>query len=204
MYIMTDEDGRILASTSEREYAEGMSEWDPPDGFDFSNQDDYILKNGELIFSPRIATESEVQSEREGAKRRQLDMAAALFIRSQAATLSNDEALGYSELFLDWEEDLEKRPDTEYRKGDVRRYKGGLWRYISESPTKPQASWTPDQAHSLWSRIKPDSVEEWEPKVQGRDELYQVGDRCLHDGRTLESMVPNNIWVPGEFGWKEV
>ena len=52
MYVSLDENGRICASTSKEEYAEGMTEFEFPDDFDFSQQDSYRIVDKELIFDP--------------------------------------------------------------------------------------------------------------------------------------------------------
>lgn len=53
IWIATDSDGRILSSTTEEEYSEGMTEIEVPDDFDFDHQDDYIYKDGLLSYSQR-------------------------------------------------------------------------------------------------------------------------------------------------------
>ena len=60
-FIGTDETGRILSSTDVEEYADGMSEFDLPDDFDFSKQDDYRVVDGELVHDPRpIPTDQKI------------------------------------------------------------------------------------------------------------------------------------------------
>ena len=49
MYIMLDENGRICATTDTKEYAEGMIEFELPDDFDYSHQEDYRIEGGELV-----------------------------------------------------------------------------------------------------------------------------------------------------------
>lgn len=52
MYIATDENGRITASTEYEEYAGGMREFDLPEGFDFTRQYEYRVVDGELVHDP--------------------------------------------------------------------------------------------------------------------------------------------------------
>lgn len=52
MYVMTDEDGRITATTDAAEYATGMAEMAFPDGFDFSAQREWRVVDGELVHDP--------------------------------------------------------------------------------------------------------------------------------------------------------
>ena len=61
IYVMLDDNGRICATTDQKEYAEGFIEFDLPDDFDFNNQSDYIIKDGELIHSPKPLSDEETQ-----------------------------------------------------------------------------------------------------------------------------------------------
>lgn len=49
MYVSVDETGRICATTPYEEFAEGMEEFDFPEDFNYENQDDYRIVDGELI-----------------------------------------------------------------------------------------------------------------------------------------------------------
>lgn len=51
-FVKTDAVGRIGATTSIKEYAEGMTEFEFPDDFDFNLQNDYRIVDGELIHDP--------------------------------------------------------------------------------------------------------------------------------------------------------
>lgn len=52
MFASLDETGRICATTDVEEYADGMSEFDFPEGFDFNSQSDYRIVDGELVHDP--------------------------------------------------------------------------------------------------------------------------------------------------------
>ena len=59
-WYATDETGRILSSTTEEEFAgEDMAEFDFPDDFDFSQQDNWLIKEGKLMESTRPLTPEE-------------------------------------------------------------------------------------------------------------------------------------------------
>ena len=73
-WYSTDETGRILSSTTEEEFAgEDMAEFDFPDDFDFAEQDNWLIKDGELAASTRPLTPEEqaAQDEREAEAERQ-------------------------------------------------------------------------------------------------------------------------------------
>lgn len=73
-WYAADETGRILATVTEEEFAtDDMVEFDFPDGFDFAEQDNYVIKDGELAASTRPLTPEEqaAQDEREAEAERQ-------------------------------------------------------------------------------------------------------------------------------------
>lgn len=51
-FVSTDETGRIGATTQFEEYAEGMSEFEFPEDFDFGIQHEYRIVDGELVHDP--------------------------------------------------------------------------------------------------------------------------------------------------------
>ena len=63
MYISISEDGRIYASTDVEEFAEGMTEFEFPEDFDFSKQNEYRIVDGELIHDPILPSKEEQLAE---------------------------------------------------------------------------------------------------------------------------------------------
>lgn len=73
-WYAADEIGRILATVTEEEFAtDDMVEFEFPDGFDFAEQDNYVIQDGELTASTRPLTPEEqaAQDEREAERERQ-------------------------------------------------------------------------------------------------------------------------------------
>lgn len=69
MYVLTDETGRICATTDVAEYAEGMQEFDFPDDFDFTHIGDYLIKDGELVYDgAQTAEEQAAEAATEASK----------------------------------------------------------------------------------------------------------------------------------------
>ena len=204
LWIATDETGRITASTDVEEYAAGMTQFDLPDDFDFATQSDWRIVDGALVHDPLPVAEGPTEEEMAEAAERETQLRAAsmLFVRSSARSLSDDDALSVSLLFADW------AGDGHYAEGDVARYAGELWRCRQDHDA--QATWTPDQAHSLWARIvPPDTVEEWRQPQPGIFDGYTLGQKVTHDGHTWESTYDGlNVWEPGATGtetlWKQV
>lgn len=52
MYVSTDETGRIGATTEYEQFAIGMDEFEFPEDFDFSLQNEYRIVDGELVHDP--------------------------------------------------------------------------------------------------------------------------------------------------------
>ncbi len=73
-WYSADETGRILASVTEEEFAtDDMAEFEFPDDFDFSEQDQYVIVDGTLTASERPLTPEEqaAQDERDAERERQ-------------------------------------------------------------------------------------------------------------------------------------
>lgn len=68
-----------------------------------------------------------------------------------------------------------------------------------------QANWTPDIATSLFGKVlipDADVVPEWEQPDSINP--YMTGDKISHNGKTWVSIIDNNVWEPGIYGWEEV
>lgn len=118
-------------------------------------------------------------------------------IEDAAASLDDKKALEGMELFPVWD------CTARYETGQRVRYDGILYRCLQ--PHTAQKGWTPVAAPSLWTRVlieDPDIILEW---VQpDSTNPYQIGDRVLHNGKVWVSVVENNVWEPGIYGWEEV
>lgn len=110
--------------------------------------------------------------------------------------LGDAEALEGAVLFPKWD------GAGEYTAGQRVRYNGILYRCLQEH--QAQDGWDPVRAPSLWARVlieAPDTAPEW---VQpDSTNPYALGDRVWHLGRLWVSVVPENIWEPGVYGWQE-
>ena len=67
-----------------------------------------------------------------------------------------------------------------------------------------QATWTPEAAASLWTRIA-DPTQEWPEWIQptGAHNAYAKGAKVSHNGKHWISDVDANVWEPGVYGWTE-
>jgi len=93
--------------------------------------------------------------------------------------------------------------DTDYKEHkDIVRYEAEL--YKCEQSHTSQPDWTPDIAHSLWTRID-DPAEEWPEWRQpsGSTDYYRLGAKVSHNGKHWISTEEYNVWEPGVYGWDE-
>lgn len=119
-----------------------------------------------------------------------------LIIEQAAQSLDDTTALDAVTLFPAW------KSGTAYLDGQRIRYNGVLYRCLTDHIS--QADWTPDAAPSLWAKVlipDPETIPEWEQPESTNP--YMKGDRVTHNGKTWVSIVDNNIWEPGVYGWEE-
>ena len=89
-----------------------------------------------------------------------------------------------------------------YTLNDIRQYNGLLYRCVQAHTS--QATWTPEAAASLWTRIA-DPAQEWPEWIQptGAHNAYAQGAKVSHNGKHWISDVDANVWEPGVYGWTE-
>lgn len=130
---------------------------------------------------------------------KQSKLAILKFMMHKAAVnLADDDALEAVELFPAW------AADTEFAK-DIRvRYNGKLYR--CERAHTSQSDWTPPDTQALWTEVaKPGEIPVWKQPT-GAQDAYMTGDKVHYpdeDGEVYISIVDNNVWQPGVYGWEE-
>lgn len=114
-----------------------------------------------------------------------------------ASELSDSDAVNAPMLFERWE------PDKQYECGMRLCYGDKLYKVLSTHTS--QGSWTPDVAPSLFAEVlipDPSVIPEW---VQpSSTNPYMIGDKVRHNDKVWVSIVDNNVWEPGVYGWEEV
>lgn len=118
-------------------------------------------------------------------------------IESLAETLDDESAAESVELFPIW------AADTDYAVGDRRRYEGLLYKCLQAHTS--QETWNPADAPSLWAKVlnpDPGEIPEWEQPESTNP--YMMGDKVRHNEKIWISVIDNNVWEPGVYGWDEV
>ena len=125
---------------------------------------------------------------------------AKAFIRSLVilrAEATDEQALHASTLFPQW------KANVDYILGDRVLYENILYKVLIAHTS--QESWEPPNAPSLFTKIlipDEDIIYPWEQPDSTN--AYMTGDKVTHHEKIWVSVVDNNVWEPGVYGWEEV
>lgn len=116
-----------------------------------------------------------------------------------AVSLPDEDALEAVELFPAWAADHAYALDERIRYGEK------LYRCVQAHTS--QADWIPPETPALWTEVaKPGEIPVWRQPT-GVQDAYSKGDRVHYpdaDGPVYVSIVDNNVWEPGVYGWELV
>lgn len=111
--------------------------------------------------------------------------------------IDDSTALTVPALYPQWQE------NKNYQVNDRIFYNGILYKCLQSHTS--QSTWTPTEAHSLWSQVLiPDTnvIPDWiQPDSTNP---YMKGDKVKYNGRTYECTIDNNVWQPDVYGWKQI
>ena len=195
MYVQTDTDGRITATTPYEEYAsEDMFEFNFPKDFEFSQQNEYVIQNGKLVHSPKPLSEEAIAAEQEVKRQQQIRIAMPMMVQTNSASIPDAQAVQIPLLFREW------KVGDSYTRNEIIQHDGELYR-IGQDHTA-QAQWVPGSTGTtaLYSHIEigEDNYEVWKP-WDGVSGIYQK-DQIVHDpeddNNLYISLIPNNTWGP--------
>ena len=118
-------------------------------------------------------------------------------IEQLSATLTDAQAWDVAELFPKW------KTAHAYIAGDRVQYEGSLYKCVQDHTS--QDDWVPGIAVSLWAVIS-DPTEEFPEWIQpiGAHDVYMTGDKVSHNDKHWISIMDNNVFEPGIYGWDEV
>ena len=119
----------------------------------------------------------------------------------QARTITDDkEALEVQILYPDWKKQLGKTLVA----GQYIRYEDVLYKVLMDHAV--QVDWAPSATPSLFAKVLVDpsgeTILEWQQPDSTNP--YMKGDKVTYNGITYISIIDNNIWQPGIYGWEIV
>ena len=106
-------------------------------------------------------------------------------------------ALEIQEFYDEWQVGIS------YVVGQYVRYKEVLYKVLTAHTS--QEGWAPDSASSLFAKVLIDpngEILEWEQPDSTNPHIK--GDKVTFGGVTYVSIVDNNVWQPGIYGWEIV
>lgn len=110
---------------------------------------------------------------------------------------TDEQASGAPAVYPEW------KPEVEYVVDDRVLYNDILYKVLQTHTS--QKTWTPDVTASLFAKVLiPDEnvIPAWEQPDSTNP--YKLGDEVTHNGKNWMSIVDNNIWEPGVYGWTEI
>lgn len=119
----------------------------------------------------------------------------------QARAITDDkEALEFQILYPNWNKQIGKTLTV----GQYIRYEDVLYKVLIEHIA--QADWIPSATPSLFAKVLVDpsgeTILEWQQPDSTNP--YMKGDKVTYNGITYISIIDNNIWQPGIYGWEIV
>lgn len=118
---------------------------------------------------------------------------------TETEELSDEDALDVAALFPTWKSKLDE--GKEIPVGERLWYDGRLWKCITAHT--PLANWTPDISPSLFVEVSIEEIPEWVQPISA-ETAYHLGDKVRYNDKIWESIVDNNTWAPGVYGWTEM
>jgi hypothetical protein len=120
-------------------------------------------------------------------------------IEKAAASLTDEDALRGVKLFPAWAAGVDYAADQRVR------YEDKLYRCVQAHTS--QDGWEPPAVPALWTEVaKPGEIPVWKQPT-GAQDAYMTGDKVHYptaDDPVYVSIVDNNVWQPGVYGWELV
>lgn len=200
-YVHIDSSGRIQSSVKKKEYSEPDSfEFDFPEDFDFSLQNEYRIVDGELVHDPLPPTEEELKMEENRKRNEQLEIAIPMMLQVAAQNFTDEQIVSIALVFDEWS------PGQKHKTGEFVRVGETVYRVIANVNKNNLAEPGTEEGSAYYKPISvtPEGVENWTQPVDKKN-AYSKGDRVFHNDVVWESTANNNMDEPGTSDtWKEV
>ena len=112
-------------------------------------------------------------------------------------TATDKQAIEAPAVYPEWKSEAEYIIDNRVVYNNI------LYRVITTHTS--QETWTPDVSVSLFAKVlipDEDVIPAWEQPDSTN--AYKIGDEVTHNGKNWMSMIDNNVWEPGVYGWTEI
>lgn len=110
---------------------------------------------------------------------------------------TDEQAVEVPALYPMWAERIE------YKVGERILYNEVLYKVLQ--PHISQSDWTPDVAVSLFAKVLISDDDTILPWVQpDSTNPYMTGDKVFYNNKNWVSIIDNNVWEPGVYGWEEI
>ena len=114
-------------------------------------------------------------------------------------SLNDDDALECVTLFPEWQ------INKEYNINERVSYNNNLYRVVQQH--RSQENWTPDITPALFTQVAlPGEIPIWRQPF-GAQDAYMIGDKVRYpdeNGTIYISIIDNNVWEPGVYGWESL
>lgn len=118
-------------------------------------------------------------------------------LHKASASLPDEDALEAVELFPLWATGIAYEADQRIRYGEK------LYRCVQAHTS--QEGWEPPAVPALFTEVaKPGEIPVWRQPT-GAQDAYMIGDKVHYptaDDPVYVSVVDNNVWEPGVYGWE--
>lgn len=118
-------------------------------------------------------------------------------IEKATAGLNDEDALECITLFPEWQENVT------YEIEERISYHNNLYRVVQQHTS--QSKWTPNITPALFTQVAlPGEIPVWRQPT-GAQDVYMTGDKVKYpdeEGIIYISIVDNNVWQPGVYGWE--
>ena len=118
-------------------------------------------------------------------------------LASSTDELSDEDAIEVAALFPTW---ISKMGE-DVSAGERLWYDGELWKVLQ--PHTVQETWTPPTSPSLFVKVSIEEIPEWVQPVSA-ETAYHKDDKVKHNKMIWQSIVDNNTWEPGVYGWVQL
>ena len=110
---------------------------------------------------------------------------------------TDEQALEAADLYPSWKE------GQNYNAGERVMHEGILYKVLTDHVS--QTDWTPSLAVSLFTKIlipNDNLIYDWEQPESTNP--YMKDDKVLYNDALWISIIDNNVWEPGVYGWEKI